>query len=164
MTEPTPTPWPKQVPMDRLGVVIVDHGSRRAESNQALERVVEAFVESNTYRIVEPAHMELAEPSIATAFEKCVRRGAEWVIVHPFFLLPGRHWSQDIPRLVAEAAAAHPQVRWLVTAPLANHPLMGRVMDERIRHCVAHAAGLTGPCDVCRDGDGCRFAGASAGP
>ena len=32
------------------------------------------------YPIVEPAHMELAEPSIGTAFDRCVarRRGHAW--------------------------------------------------------------------------------------
>ena len=37
--------------------------------------------------IVEPAHMELAEPSIATAFARCVERGATTVVVFPYFLL-----------------------------------------------------------------------------
>ena len=49
--------------------------------------------------------MELAEPSIAAAYDACARQGATQIIVHPFFLLPGRHWDSDIPRLAAEAAA-----------------------------------------------------------
>ena len=52
--------------------------------------------------------MELAEPSIATAYNECVRQGALQIVVHPFFLLPGRHWDRDIPQLAAEAAAEHP--------------------------------------------------------
>lgn len=37
---------------------------------------------------------ELAEPSIGDAFQSCVQQGANRVIVSPFFLSPGRHWSQ----------------------------------------------------------------------
>ncbi len=159
MADFDPCPWPENLPIQKVGVVVVDHGSKRAESNEALLAVVENFVQSAPYVTVEPAHMELATPTIATAFDRCVSRGAEWVIVHPFFLLPGRHWSQDIPALVAKAAEKHPTVRWLVTAPLGNHPLMGQVMDSRIRHCLAHAAGLVGACDVCRDAGGCQWAG-----
>lgn len=59
----------------RLGVVLVDHGSRREESNALLLEVVRDFAASSGYSIVEPAHMELAEPSIATAFARCVERG-----------------------------------------------------------------------------------------
>ncbi|KAL7228655.1 hypothetical protein ACSBR2_007373 [Camellia fascicularis] len=50
----------------------------------------------------------LAEPSIRDAFGLCVQQGANSVIVSPFFLIPGRHWHQDIPSLTAEAAKGHP--------------------------------------------------------
>ncbi len=85
--------------------------------------------------------MELAEPSIATAFDRCVEPGATTVVVFPYFLLPGRHWNEDIPRLAAAAARQHPGVRYLVTAPFGLHPLMAEVMRQRIEHCLAHTAG-----------------------
>ncbi|ONI19654.1 hypothetical protein PRUPE_3G289500 [Prunus persica] len=109
---------------DRDGVIIVDHGSRRTESNLMLNEFVSMFKERTGYPIVEPAHMELAEPSIHVAFNSCVLQGANRVIVSPFFLLPGRHWNQDIPSLTAEAAKEHPGVSYLVTAPLGLHPLL----------------------------------------
>jgi hypothetical protein len=40
------------------------------------------------YAIVEPAHMELAEPSIGVAFDRCIERGARLVVVHPCGDLP----------------------------------------------------------------------------
>ena len=86
-----------------LGVILVDHGSRRDESNAMLLDVVRNFADATGFSIVEPAHMELAEPSIATAFTRCIERGASSVVVFPYFLLPGRHWNDDIPRLAAEA-------------------------------------------------------------
>ena len=122
-----------------LGIVIVDHGSRRTESNELLLEVVALFRETTGYAIVEPAHMELAEPTVATAFDRCVQQGARLVVIHPYFLLPGRHWDQDIPQLAAEAAQRHPEVRYLVTDPLGLHPLMIQIMDDRIRHCLAQS-------------------------
>ena len=59
----------------QLGIILVDHGSRREESNLLLLDVVRDFAANSGYEIVEPAHMELAEPSIATAFARCVERG-----------------------------------------------------------------------------------------
>ncbi|GFQ05366.1 sirohydrochlorin ferrochelatase [Phtheirospermum japonicum] len=76
------------------GVIIVDHGSRRKKSNLMLNEFVVMFKEKTKYSIVEPAHMELAEPSIKDAFDSCVLQGAQRVIVSPFFLFPGRHWHQ----------------------------------------------------------------------
>src|SRR5687767_6292475 len=96
----------KQTTHMRTGIIIVDHGSRRDESNRMLEEIAGLFARrfGELYEIVEPAHMELAEPSIATAYARCVERGAERVVVCPFFLGPGKHWQFDIPRLTADAA------------------------------------------------------------
>lgn len=130
-------------------VIVVDHGSRRSESNDLLTVITERFAQQHPHWIVEPAHMELAEPSIATAFARCVARGANYVVVFPYFLLPGRHWDQDIPQLTAAAARAFPQVRYLVTAPFGLHPLMQQIMRQRVEHCMAHAAGNAAACELC---------------
>jgi sirohydrochlorin ferrochelatase len=134
---------------DQLGVVIVDHGSRRAESNANLLAVVDLFRRSTSYTIVEPAHMELAEPSIATALDRAVQQGARLVVVHPYFLSPGRHWAEDIPGLVQSAAARHPGLRYLVTAPLGVHELMAQIMHQRIVYCLRAATEQEPPCELC---------------
>jgi sirohydrochlorin ferrochelatase len=130
MPDHAPLPCPPDT-----GLVIVDHGSRRPESNALLLEVVEAYRRHSGWPIVEPAHMELAEPSIAAAFARCVEQGAKHVVIFPYFLAPGRHWNEDIPRLAAEAAEpfAIQGVTHLVTPPLGLHPLMLRVIDDRIR-------------------------------
>jgi sirohydrochlorin ferrochelatase len=132
-----------------VGLIVVDHGSRRHESNVMLERMAEMIAESVEYPIVEAAHMELAEPSIRTAFDRCVARGADLVVVSPYFLLPGKHWDQDIPALTAEAAEAHPGVPFLVTAPIGLHPMMAQVIASRVAHCLSHVDGVADECEAC---------------
>lgn len=133
-------------------IIIVDHGSRRAASNDMLEVATKNFADRGDYGIVEPAHMELAQPDIATAFRRCVERGAEHVIVFPYFLSPGRHWSEDIPSLVKEAAAPFPNVTWLVTAPFGLHPDISAIIADRIQHCESVVQGNAAECDVCQTG------------
>ncbi|PRQ19684.1 putative sirohydrochlorin ferrochelatase [Rosa chinensis] len=128
---------------NRDGGVIIDHGSRRKESNLMLNEFVDMFRERTGYAI------ELADPSIQDVFNSCVEQGANRVIVSPFFLLPGRHWKQDIPSLTAEAAKEHPGVSYMVTAPLGLHPLLVDVMNDRINHCLSHVAGDASECAVC---------------
>ncbi|QDS99368.1 CbiX/SirB N-terminal domain-containing protein [Adhaeretor mobilis] len=140
---------------EHTGVILVDHGSRREESNQLLLEVVAAYDQSSSWEIVEPAHMELAEPSIAVAFARCIERGAKRVIVFPYFLSPGRHWHSDIPRLAAAAAAEHGDIPFVVTAPLGLHPLMMEVISQRIGHCLQHAGGTADSCEMCTDSTGC---------
>lgn len=140
-----------------LGLIVVDHGSRRGESNELLEEFVAAYRRHSGWAIVEPAHMELAKPSIATAFQRCVEQGATLVVLFPYFLGPGRHWSEDIPRLAAEAAQPYADrgVRHVVTAPLGLHPHLLEIIDERVSHCLQHVAGQADSCDLCAAGGGC---------
>ncbi len=139
----------------KTGILIVDHGSRRAESNNMLLQVVGLYTQTCEYSIVEPAHMELAEPTIAMAFDRCVERGANRVVVMPYFLLPGKHWHQDIPQLSRDAAAKHPGVQFLVTAPLGLSSLMPKVIDARIDECLSCVNGYSPDCDVCRGSERC---------
>ncbi|XP_011098441.1 sirohydrochlorin ferrochelatase, chloroplastic isoform X2 [Sesamum indicum] len=138
-------------------VIIVDHGSRRNDSNLMLNEFVVMFREKTKYPIVEPAHMELAEPSIKDAFSSCVQQGAQRVIVSPFFLFPGRHWHQDIPSLTAEAAKDHPGVPYVITAPLGLHELLVDVVNDRINYCLSHVAGEEDECSVCAGTGKCRL-------
>ena len=130
------------------GIIIVDHGSRRAESNEMLEEVARLFAArfGELYEIVEPAHMELAEPSIATAYARCVARGAQRIVVCPFFLGPGKHWTGDIPRITADAAGSFPQTQYHVTMPLGIDDLILELLAKRVAFCV----GQDFRCDSCR--------------
>src|SRR3954452_1393861 len=82
--------------------------------------------------------MEIAEPSIASAYAKCVERGATRVVVCPFFLGPGKHWTADIPRLAAEAAAQHPGTTYHVTMPLGLDDLILDLLAKRAGFCAGH--------------------------
>jgi len=140
-----------------VGIVIVDHGSRRHEANSRHEEFVGAWRERGTHPIVEAAHMELAEPSIGAAFDSCVAAGATLVVIAPYFLWPGDHWDRDIPAFAAEASARHPGIGYLVSAPLGPHPLLGDIVEERIDHCLAHVRGLAPECDVCTGTGRCQL-------
>jgi sirohydrochlorin ferrochelatase len=123
-------------------IIIIDHGSRNAQSNELLDRIARQFFEAfcERYPIVEPAHMELAEPSIATAFARCVARGADRVIACPFFLGPGKHWSVDIPQLLANAAQPYPYVDYLLAAPLGSDELMLKLIEKRVEEAIESAS------------------------
>lgn len=118
------------------GIILVDHGSVVPEANQTLLEIVRVFRESTEIAIVEPAHMELAEPTIAQAFAKCVEQGAKHIVIHPYFLSPGRHSTSDIPRMAAQAAADHPGADFTVTEPLGVDLRIGEVILLRIQEAL----------------------------
>lgn len=126
-------------------LLLVDHGSRRAEANAVLVQVAEIIRHQSDFAVVHYGHMEIAEPTIAHAFDACVADGAREVVVHPYFLAPGDHYSETVPRLVAEAATRHPEVRWTITEPLGIHAKLCEVVLERVEAAVDHRA-VRGSC------------------
>src|SRR6266446_8323080 len=59
-----------------------------------------------------------------------LRRGV--LVVHPYFLSPGRHTRGDIPVEVREAARHHLGVNYQITEPLSAHRLVIDASVERI--------------------------------
>ena len=146
---------------EKVGIVLVDHGSRAKSINELLERFAEMYAttcgslssDGSDGCEVEPAHMELASPSIADAFRKLIEtKNCRKVVVAPFFLSPGRHVKEDIPRLVEEAAEEYRgkyELEYMVAAPIALHPLMTTIIHERVEKCLEVNEKGAGECDVC---------------
>jgi sirohydrochlorin ferrochelatase len=113
-------------------LLLIDHGSRRAAANRRLGEVAASLAARLGSEVhVEAAHLEIAEPSIAEGFAACVRAGAREVVAVPYFLSPGRHADEDVPREVAAAAEAHPDVRYRVAPPLGPDELLLQLIVKR---------------------------------
>ncbi len=125
-------------------IIIVDHGSRAARANEMLDALADVLRARTTDRVY-AAHMELAEPTLGQAFDHAVADGADFIFVFPYFLSPGRHSREDIPRLCAEAAARHPRARWHCSGPVG----LDHMMADLILHRVAHCEQSNYQCDNC---------------
>jgi sirohydrochlorin ferrochelatase len=91
---------------DNTAVVVIAHGSRNAEANDAHRATCEALA-TRTGSVVSEAFLELEQPSLSDAIRTLVTQGHDRVIVLPFFLSPGRHVREHIPALVDEARTEH---------------------------------------------------------
>ena len=119
--------------MSKKALIIVDHGSKVDEANIMLAQIAEQLnnKQDTEFDIISYCHMELAEPTIEQAFEDCVSKGATEIVVHPYFLAPGRHSTQDIPNMVIQAAKNYPEISYVVTDPLGVHEKILEVILER---------------------------------
>ncbi len=93
-------------------LLIVAHGSRRAESNQEIKSLTEQVTQkaSAHFDLVECAFLELAEPLIPNGVNALVKNGARSIVVVPYFLAKGAHVIDDIPEAITKAQAAHPEI------------------------------------------------------
>jgi sirohydrochlorin ferrochelatase len=118
-------------------VIIVDHGSRRTESNLMLNEFVQLYKQITKRSIVEVAHMEIAQPSIALAIKECRDQGALSIVIAPYFLSKGRHIQDDIPALVKEASELYPDVTLSIAEPIGIDPLMVQLIENRVQSSVS---------------------------
>jgi sirohydrochlorin ferrochelatase len=123
---------PNDSPDAPIAVLLIAHGSRRPEANQELHDLAGRLAAMGQFPIVESAFLELAEPDIAAGADHCVVRGAVRVLLVPYFLSMGVHLTRDLTTARDQLAARHPFVRFTLGEPLGPHPLLDRLVLERI--------------------------------
>lgn len=113
-------------------VLLIAHGSRRAEANHDLVIVANRLRKQSDYEIIVPSYLELAQPSILDGARQCVDAGADHVLMMPYFLSAGSHVTRDLERFRCEAAAKFKAVRFDLCPPLGLHPLMLEIIKSRL--------------------------------
>lgn len=112
-------------------LVVMVHGSPRPQSNRDMFAVVEQVKARGEFSHVEVGFMELNEPTIPEAIERCVASGATQIIAVPYFLHAGTHVADDLPTLLEEAAARYSHVEFLMGDYLGHDALIADVIRDR---------------------------------
>lgn len=90
----------------KVGVLLVNHGSRSATWRQALldleKNVQNAILEKGIVKGIKTAHMEYTEPSIATQLKAFDADGYTDIIIVPVFLTVSPHTFDDIPTIIGQ--------------------------------------------------------------
>ncbi len=113
------------------GLVIFAHGSSVASANEGVARVTARMAVEGGYSLVETAYLEMGQPDLREAVARLAARGADRIVVIPYFLTLGIHLRRDLPRIVEELASVHEGVRIDVTEPLDGHPSLVGILLER---------------------------------
>ena len=119
-------------PPPAKAILLVDHGSVKVEANELLEEIARLVKRIAPDYHVEAAPMELAPPDIADAVAACVKAGSTDITVMPYMLAPGRHSTDDIPRMALEAAELHEGVRVRVSEPLGADSRLAEIILTRV--------------------------------
>ncbi len=118
--------------MNTTGLIVFAHGSKLEAANEAV-RAVSASLASSGDRMVETAFLELGTPDLPGAVRSLAARGADRIVVIPYFLTLGRHVEEDLPRIVKEISQEHPGLQIEVTPPLDGHPALLDALLDRAR-------------------------------
>lgn len=119
-----------------IGYVVFAHGSSIESANDAVRAAAAEMARRGRFEAVEAAFLEGGKPDLAGAVEILAGCGLARVVVIPYFLTLGLHLQRDLPHLLEQIRAAHPEIEIQVTAPLDGHPatvdaLLGRAREAR---------------------------------
>lgn len=112
----------------KKAVLLVGHGSRRKEANEALVKLCDLVSGKDRKTTIAHGFLQFADPGLPDALAELDGQGVDEVTVVPVFLYEGVHIKEDIPEILAREAAKRPNM-CLVLAPVLG-------IDERMADIV----------------------------
>ena len=113
-------------------ILLLGHGSRIAEANDAARQIAAQVKEMTQFEIVEVAFREQHRPNIQQGVDTCVAQGAKRILLVPYFLYMGAHVLEDLPEELEQAKLRHPGVEMVLGKPLGAHKKLAEIVVERI--------------------------------
>lgn len=112
------------------GVILFAHGSRDALWRRPVEAVARRIASAQPQMAVRCAYLELCEPDLPTAAAELSAAGVRELTVLPMFLGTGKHAREDLPLLLEELRAAHPQMTLHLLPAVGEDPRMLDLMAD----------------------------------
>lgn len=116
----------------KRAILIMAHGSRIAEANDAAREVAKMVQEMTGEEIVEVSFRELHDPDIQQGIDNCVAKGATKILLLPYFLFMGAHVQHDLPEEIEMAKKRHPGLEMVMGPHLGVHRKLAEIVTERI--------------------------------
>jgi sirohydrochlorin cobaltochelatase len=102
----------------KRAIVLFAHGSRAAAWARPFEEIASRIRSREPSIEVMLAWLEVMKPSLGEALDALAAKQVSSVRVVPVFFGIGGHVREDLPRLVAAARAAHPELQIAVEKPI----------------------------------------------
>ncbi len=128
---------------DAVAIVIISHGSPRAETNRGFESLVARVAARLPEYEIAPAFFSIVRPDIGDQVAALASRGAKRILLLPYFLYSGQHVTVDIPVLLDECRRRFPHLVLDFLPTLENDPVLENLLVERLAHFVASDPQLT---------------------
>ncbi len=119
------------------GLILFAHGARDARWAEPFERLRVRVAHAVPREHVALAYLEIMTPDLANAAAKLHSAGCRRIVVVPVFLGQGGHVREDLPRLLREAAAAHPDCEFHMAAAAGEDDA---VLDALATYCLRQLA------------------------
>ncbi len=120
-------------------VILLGHGSKAAEANDAMYEVVRRLQERWPYYRFSAAFLEINAPSVPEGIDRCAEAGAERILLLPYFLHLGNHVQKDLPGFMEEGRQRHPGLEISLGPHLGFHGKLVEIVEDRLIESLAES-------------------------
>lgn len=113
-------------------IIILSHGSKNKNSNELPLKVAKEVERSTGVKTL-IANLQLSPPYIDEVIEEEYKKGVKTFIIHPFFLHKANHVMFDIPECLEKLKEKFKDVNFVVTDITGSHPMISRLVEDKIR-------------------------------
>lgn len=117
--------------MDAL--ILFSHGSLLCGAGEALEAHAARLRARGGFGQVEIGYLNYSPPRFAEAVARVAAAGARRVVVVPYFLVAGYFITQELPRCLAAARAAHPDLEFVVADAMRHDAALADALLDAAR-------------------------------
>jgi sirohydrochlorin ferrochelatase len=123
--------------MTAPALIALAHGSRDPRSAATIKALTEQVACLRPDLRVEPAFLDLAEPSFDQTIDQLVAEGHDVIVVVPLLLSEAYHANVDVPAVAEAATKRHAGIRIELTTVLGLESAVFHVLDRRLREALA---------------------------
>ena len=121
----------------RLGLLLVGHGTRDARGVGEFLTLADKVARYLPDILVRPGFLELADPTVRDGIEAIAAHGVETIVVVPALLFAAGHIKRDIPRAIDEVLCDQP-VPYVQAQHLGTHERLIALSQQRYREATSH--------------------------
>ena len=113
-------------------ILILAHGSKRNETEQTLNSIVQKVRNKIGSESVYPAYLQFSEQDMETIIKQLVDKGVKKFIVMPMFLFDGVHVTVDIPEEINKIKQKYSGIEIVITRHIGDDERIADIIIDRI--------------------------------
>ena len=116
-------------------VILFGHGARDPEWAAPMRRIREHMLVRPDAPAVELAFLEFMQPTLPDAIVRIAATGVQRIAIVPIFLGQGGHLKRDLPILLEQVCAAHPECEITLAAAVGESASVIAAMADYASGC-----------------------------
>jgi sirohydrochlorin cobaltochelatase len=114
------------------GILILAHGSKRQETEEIVNSLVEKVKVKTGEKLVYPAYLQFSEQNLEKGIDLLVENGVNNIKIMPMFIFDGVHVTQDIPNELNEIKTKYPEINIDMSKHIGDDDKLADIIVDRI--------------------------------